>query len=169
LARSRVGVYSLGLRVIGIHPTEKKGGAAQSMAKEYEIIDHTADLGIRVFGNNLQELFESAGEAFFDLVTDAQGIQAKEERVIEVEGNGLAELMNQWLNELLFLLDTQGLLFREFDTEVVNSHHLRVKAKGEVFREEVHERRTEIKGVTYHQLDVRKQNNKWMAQVIFDI
>jgi SHS2 domain-containing protein len=139
------------------------------MATEYEVIDHTADLGIRVFGNNLQELFENAGVAFFDLVTDTQSIEPKEERVIDVEGNGLAELMNQWLNELLFLLDTQGFLFREFDAEVINSHNLRVKAKGEVFREETHERRTEIKGITYHQLDVRKQDNKWVAQVIFDI
>jgi SHS2 domain-containing protein len=67
----------------------------------YKLIDHTADLGIVVYGTNLRELFENAGYAMFDVITDTNRLNAPSETTINVSGDDWPDLMVNWLRELL--------------------------------------------------------------------
>jgi SHS2 domain-containing protein len=139
------------------------------MAKRFEVLDHTADIGILVYGEDLKGLFENAGEAFFHLITDMKKVRRRIRRRIEIRKESLERLMVDWLSELLYLHDVENLLFKEFKVESVGENGLKAIAKGEPFQEGVHVIKTEVKAVTYHQIEVRKENGKWRARIIFDL
>ena len=77
--------------------------------------------------------------------------------------------MVDWLGELLYLHEVDHLLFKEFRVESVGEKGLKAVVKGEPFQEGVHVIKTEIKAVTYHQIQVKKRDGGWKAQVIFDL
>ena len=137
--------------------------------KRFEILDHTADIGLVIYGENLKALFGNAGEAFFHLITDLRKVRGRIERRIIIEGKSLDRLMVDWLSELLYLHDVENLLFKEFEVKSVGKGGLRAIAKGEPFQKEVHVIKTEVKAVTYHRIEVRREKGHWRAQVIFDL
>ncbi len=137
--------------------------------KRFEILDHTADIGIIVYGEDLKSLFENAGEAFFHLITDLKKVRLRTERKIEIGGESLERLMVDWLSELLYLHDVENLLFKRFNVESVGEEGLKAKVKGEFFQEGVHVIKTGVKAVTYHQLEVRQEKEGWRAQIILDL
>jgi SHS2 domain-containing protein len=137
--------------------------------KRFEVLDHTADIGIIVYGEDLETLFENAGEAFFHLITDMKRVRRRVRRRVEIGKEGLERLMVDWLSELLYLHDVENLLFKEFKIESVGEDGLRATVRGEPFQEGVHVIKTEVKAVTYHQIEVRKENGNWRAQIIFDL
>jgi len=137
--------------------------------KRFEILDHTADIGIIVHGDDLKMLFENAGEAFFHLITDLRKVKCRIERRIEIEEESLDRLMVDWLSELLYLHDVETLLFKGFKVESVGRDGLKAVARGEPFQEGIHVIKTEVKAVTYHQLEVRQEKERWRAQIIFDL
>ena len=143
--------------------------ASQRLTKRFEILDHTADIGVIVYGENLAALFENAGEAFFHLITDLRKVKRRIEKRIDIGGESLDRLMVDWLSELLYLHDVGGLLFKEFSVESVGKDGLKAIVKGEPFEEGVHVIKTEMKAVTYHQIEVRQERRRWRAQVIFDL
>jgi SHS2 domain-containing protein len=148
---------------------ELRSETEPGMTKRFEILDHTADIGIIVHGENLKALFENAGEAFFHLITDLRKVRRRTERRINLGGESLDRLMVDWLSELLYLHDVENLLFKGFNVESVGEDGLRAIVKGEPFQEGVHVIKTEVKAVTYHQIEVRQENGRWRAQVIFDL
>ena len=137
--------------------------------KRFEILDHTADIGIVVHGENLRALFENAGKAFFHLITDLRKVRRRVERRVNIGGESLDRLMVDWLSELLYLHDVENLLFKGFEVDSVGQEGLKATVKGESFREDVHVIKTEVKAVTYHQIEVRRENGGWRAQVILDL
>ncbi len=137
--------------------------------KRFEVLDHTADIGLIIHGEDLKALFENAGEGFFHLITDLRKVRRRIEREIEIGGESLERLMVDWLSELLYLHEVENLLFKGFKVESVGEDGLRAMAKGELFQEGVHVIKTEVKAVTYHQIEVRKENGRWRAQIIFDL
>ncbi len=150
----------------------KKIGVAhpeRGTMKRFEILDHTADIGIIVHGKNLKGLFENAGAAFFHLLTDLRKVRGRIERRVDIRGESLDRLMVDWLSELLYLHDVEHLLFKEFRVESVSENGLKGIVKGEPFQEGVHAIKTEVKAVTYHQIEVRQENGGWKAQIILDL
>jgi SHS2 domain-containing protein len=139
------------------------------VTRRFEILDHTADIGLIVYGENLKALFENAGEGFFRLITDARRVKYRVEKRIDIGGESLDRLMVDWLSELLYLHDVENLLFRGFKVESVGEDGLKAVVKGERFQEGVHVIKTEVKAVTYHRIEVRQENGHWRAQIIFDL
>lgn len=137
--------------------------------KKFRIIDHTGDLGILVYGRDLEELFSNAGEAFFDIITDVQRVRESTERIIRVEGPNLEDLMVRWLGELLYIHDVDGLLFRSFWIDELRDGSLKARARGEAFDEKRHVMKTEMKAVTYHKIQVKEEKEGWSARIIFDL
>ncbi len=137
--------------------------------KRFEILNHTADIGIIVYGKDLKSLFENAGKAFFHLIIDLRKVKLREERKISIEGESLDRLIVDWLSELLYLHDVENLLFKEFKVESIGEGGLKAIAKGEPFQEGVHAIKTEVKAVTYHQIQVQQENGDWRARVILDL
>jgi SHS2 domain-containing protein len=137
--------------------------------KRFEILDHTADIGLVVYGGDLKALFENAGEGFFHIITDLRKVKRRIERPIMLRGESLDRLIVDWLNELLYLHDVEGLLFKGFKVKSVGEDGLKATVKGEPFQEGVHVIKTGVKAVTYHQIEVRQENGHWRAQIIIDL
>ena len=137
--------------------------------KAFEILDHTADIGLLIRGRDLKELFENAGRGFFHLITDMRRVRERLEKRVEIGQEPLERLMVDWLNELLYFHDVENLLLKTFKMESVGKGGLKAVVKGESFREGVHVVKTEIKAVTYHQIQVQKEDGLWKARVIFDL
>ena len=140
--------------------------------KRFKILDHTADIGLIVYGEDLKSLFENAAAGFFHLITDLRKVKVRTTRPIRIEPypeENLERLMVDWLGELLYLHDTESLLFRRFSLEYVGKEGLKGTVGGEIFREESHIIKTEVKAVTYHRIKVEQGEGRWEAQVIFDL
>ncbi len=137
--------------------------------KQYETFNHTADVGIRVFGKTVEDVFVNAAYALFDLLTNVKSVRSRINREIIVEGMDLEDLLVRWLSELLFLCEGEGYLFREFSILSLTSNSLKAVAQGEIFDPARHEFKTEIKAVTYHQVEVAQKDGRWVGKVIFDI
>ncbi len=135
----------------------------------YQLIEHTGDIGIQVLGTSLEQLFENAGFALFDIVTDMHKVQPIVNYEIEVTGNDREELLVNWLSELNFIFQTQYILFREFKVLEMNEKHLKASVIGEIRDPAIHPVRMEIKAVTFHQLKIEKTKDGWRGWVIFDI
>ena len=139
------------------------------MSEKYEFIEHTADLGFKVYGASLEGLFVHAAEAFFETILSPESVEEKIERSIEVEAGALDELMVSWLDEFLYLYDAEKLVFKRFQIKSIQQDQLRAKAWGEKIDPARHEIKSGIKAVTYHKLYVRERGGGWEAQVIVDV
>jgi len=137
--------------------------------KTYELIDHTADVGVKAYGKTLTDAFENAAKAMFDIITDNSEIESIGQYNIELESDNLEQLLVDWLSELLFLNSANNIVFGFFKVDIdEKTNKLSAKVFGEKFDISKHKIGTEIKAVTYHMLEV---NNKkpFHVQVLFDI
>lgn len=135
----------------------------------YELVEHTADIGVTVRAESIARLFEDAGYAMCDLITDAGAIRPEAKKKIEVEAQDYEELLVNWLGELLYIFDTRQLLLPHFEIHEIDEKHLKAAARGERLNRDRHELRYDIKAVTYFGLKVLQQDDQWTASVVFDI
>jgi len=137
--------------------------------KTYELIDHTADVGVKAYGKTISEAFENAAKAMFDIITDKSEIENIGQYNIELEAPDLEQLLVDFLSDLLFLNSAKNLVFGFFkvDLDEKNSK-LSAKVFGEKFNISKHKAGAEIKAVTYHMLEVKKKK-PFHVQVLFDI
>ena len=141
---------------------------AKTPQGSFEFIDHTADVGISVTAPTLEGLFETAAFAFTELITSVDSLSYRVESKFRLQEDEIETLLVSWLQELLYVFDTEGLLFGRFQVNLQDSR-LEATAWGEPLDPDIHTMKTEIKAVTYHLLDVVKDDLGWQAQVIFDI
>lgn len=138
------------------------------MAGSFEAFDHTGDIGLRVRGGNLEELFAAAARGLFDILVEAAEIRSQRDDVVVVEGEETDELLRAWLAELLYRFSVDGTIYGEFRV-TIHPGRLEAKISGERMDPARHRLRTELKAATYHGLFVRREGPGWMAEVIFDI
>jgi len=139
------------------------------MSARYALFDHTADLGVEIYGKTLPELFANAAFALFDLMTDLRIVRTTEERLVVVEGEGREDLLVNYLREILYLFNGEGLLLKEFLIIKMDPNHLEAQVSGESFDPTKHRINMEIKAVTYHQVTVGNTSEGWTGRVIFDV
>lgn len=136
--------------------------------RRFEVIEHTADIGIRAFGSTLQEAFENAALGMFSLMAELSTVEERESLRVEVEGEDRESLLVEWLNELIYVLETKNLLLKRFKVEKLEETRLEAVAFGEPLDVQRHKLGEQIKATTYHMLKVT-HNQYWEAQVIFDV
>jgi len=135
----------------------------------HELFEHTADLGLRARSADLNALFAEAGLAFSSAtVDDLRRVEPRQRVAIELTGQDEADLLFDFLNELLFIFETRRLVFCDF-TVNVRQGGLTAEARGEPFDEARHGGGHEIKAITYHRLRVERTDDGWLAEVIVDI
>lgn len=137
--------------------------------KRYELIDHTADIGIKVYGRDLKELFGNAAFAMFDIMADLEGLKSSVTVEISKEAPNREELLVSWLDELLYNFYTKGLIFSEFNISELDDTHIVGKVIGRHVGENRSRLKAEIKAATYHDLKVEKTGDNWQTQLIFDV
>jgi len=147
------------------------------MVKDFEVLPHTADIKIRVYGKTLEQFFTNALIGMFQVIgPKIPGCAVKHERVmcdnlpehheVEIEAPDLGALLVDFLSEALYLSDVHNEAYLNAKIHAVSQTHIKatvygVKVKGfEV---------VEIKAVTYHEVDVKKIDGLWQSNIVFDI
>jgi SHS2 domain-containing protein len=137
--------------------------------KIYELIDHTADIGLKAYGKTLSEAFQNAAKGMFDIITDKSEIENIGQYNIALEASDLEQLLVDWLSELLYLHSANNLVFDFFKVELdEKKKSLTATVFGEKLDASKHNIGSEIKAVTYHMLEVKK-SKPIHVQVLFDI
>ncbi|MDQ7786669.1 MAG: archease [Thermodesulfovibrionales bacterium] len=147
--------------------------------KPFKILDISGDIGLRSFGKTVQEAFVNAAIGMYSLITDTGKIEEKKSIAISLENDSLDNLLVAWLNELVFHFDAYGFIGKKIlitesnllSVQSTNSTSYQIEAvlSGEDFDPERHESRLLIKAATYHRLRIRKSNDVWKIDIIFDI
>jgi SHS2 domain-containing protein len=137
--------------------------------RAYEVFEHTADIGIHAFGRTLPELFIHAAQGMESLMVAPEQVRESVSREIAVEGHDLVSLLIAWLNELIFLFDTEYLLFRTFEINAFTETSVKGRASGEPYDAQRHELSSAIKAVTWHEAAVEPTGDGYKARIIFDI
>jgi len=135
----------------------------------YKLINHTADIGIKVRGKTLKELFENAAWSMFDIITDLDKVKARKLFKLNVEADDMDDLLINWLRDLLYKFNGENYLLKEFKVEKIEKSSLKGRIKGEKLNLSYHYLKREIKAVTYNSPKVKKKGEYWEAQIIFDI
>jgi SHS2 domain-containing protein len=138
------------------------------MGKDFEIVAHTADVGIRAYGVNINQAFANAARALFSLITELDDVEEFLHRDIELTAPDEESLLVEWLNELIYLFDTENIVFKRFDVTKLNNRQLKARSYGEKVDSSKHRLKTGVKAATYHMLKVDKDNG-YRIQVLFDI
>jgi SHS2 domain-containing protein len=138
------------------------------MKKEFEILNHTADVGIIAYGSNLNEAFANAAKGMFSLITELDDVEESEYRDTELTASDQESLLVEWLNELIYLFDVENILFKRFDITQLSNTHLKARSYGHKVDSSRHKLKMGVKAVTYHMLKIEK-NNGSRVQVLFDI
>ena len=137
--------------------------------RPYRFIDHMADGGIEIFGSDVKTLFSNAAAGLFDMITDRSRIKGKEVKTVGISGEDWADLMVNWLRELLYLWHVKEWLVETVRISEISTRKLTARIKYDRFDPDRHALKTEIKAVTYHQVRVARQMDRWEARVIFDL
>ncbi len=139
--------------------------------KKYELLDISGDVGLKIRGKTLEELFENAAEGMYSLITNTGQIKGRKNIDIVTESSSLESLFVSWLNELIFHFDTYGFIGKAIKINNLNLPEYRLNASisGEDYNSQKHESKLLIKAATYHNLRIEKTGDIYEAEIIFDI
>jgi SHS2 domain-containing protein len=136
-----------------------------------ETFDHTADVGMRIRGDDLDDLFRTAAEGVIDYIVvnrDAVRVEALESITLDAEST--LDLLVAWLNELIFRTETQRRLYSRFDVHVAaDGLSLSAEIGGESIDTDRHVLDHEVKAVTQHGMSLTREGEGWLAELILDI
>ena len=135
---------------------------------QFEVIDHTADVGIIAYGSDLKEAFANAAYGMFSQIADLDGVGEEVSREVDVQATDQEALLVDWLNELLYLFDVDRIIFKRFEIADLNRNRLKAKVYGERIDTSRHQLRTAVKAATYHMLKI-ESNKEVKVQFILDI
>ena len=138
------------------------------MVKDFETIDHTADIGIIAYGADISQAFANAARALFSLITELDNVEEVLHRDIELTAPDEESLLVEWLNQLIYLFDTENIIFKRFDITRLSNTRLKARSYGEKVDSSKHMLKTGVKAATYHMLQVDKGDG-CRVQVLFDI
>ncbi len=146
------------------------------MSSGFKIIEHTADVGIKVWAHTLKELFEEAAMGMVSQIYDPSKIQPVESVPLTLRAETFEELFLMWLKEILFIIENERRIFSAFQIEkenfsARNPKFLNIQAllKGEKLDMSRHDICKEIKGITRHGFYIKRNGPWWEANILFDI
>jgi len=133
----------------------------RTVQKKFEFFDVTADIGYWAYGKTLDEVFENAALAMFDVITNVQKVSKNEPKKIYIESEDKVSLLYDFLEELLIFHELDSMLFSDFDIAIESEknngneiYKLSGIATGETINWNIHERRSEVKAITFHMMEV---------------
>lgn len=145
--------------------SNRQGSTLPGCSYRYQEIDHTADLALRVWGRSLPDLFIGAARGMNALMADLGDLAPAESREIRLEAWDHESLLVNWLNELLFLAETERLLFVDYRIESLTGTTLVAHVRGAraLITKAV------VKAATYHDLCLVHDDAGWSTVITFDV
>jgi len=145
----------------------------QQIMDPFEVIDHTADTGIKASGPTLTALFENAAKGMFHIVFCGKGPSGKEriKRKLELRNNTdvLEELLVIWLSELLYVFNKEKIYLDDFKITGLNNTRLTAEIECSNIDLYQSDNYTEIKAVTFHNLKIQEDVDGFSCVIIFDV
>jgi SHS2 domain-containing protein len=135
----------------------------------FEVLEHTADIGFRAWGSTPAELFVHAALALESIALDNSHVEERYVYPIAAAGEDYETLLVNWLNEVLYYVDGERVVMGRFQIDQISPERVSGKGWGEPRDPARHPPRLVVKGVTYHQLSVKQEGQRWVAQVFLDI
>jgi SHS2 domain-containing protein len=136
---------------------------------KYEVFEHVSDVGLTIYGSTFKDLLENAGVALFEQIADLSTVAATDAVEVSAQGETIEDLFIDWLRELLYLFHGERYLLKEFEIIDLKKDSLKAVVKGERMDPGRHVMEGEVKGATYHNLEVKEMEGKWRAKVILDV
>ncbi|MFO8082942.1 MAG: archease [Desulfobacterales bacterium] len=132
----------------------------------FEEIEHTADISLRVRGEDLEKLMENSALGMADILCEKSFLSDEYlKEFVDIEADDKEGLLVEWLSELVFLVETKSFIFRRFDCENLSETHLKAKVYGKI----AEKLKVYIKAVTYHNLQIVETQDGFEATVVFDV
>ncbi len=148
-----------------------------------------ADIAYEAYGKDLNELFENAAFAIFELSANLATVDAKEKIEFELENEKIENLLYDFLSEILFLKDSKYMVFKKVKVTICEKiedflrpeiskkflgkqnkkYHLKAVLEGETINPQKQQLENDIKAVTMHMFEVKKEKNQWKATIVVDI
>jgi len=136
--------------------------------KDFELLDiATADMAFAAYGKTLNELFSNAAKALTSIMFEGE-IAQKTVKKIKLEENEDVVLLQKWLSEIVYLHDSERLLFSRFDVKT-DGRHLSATLKGEKYDPKKHKFIIDVKAVTYHKMSIEKTKTGYKCTVVVDV
>ncbi len=136
--------------------------------EDFEIIDHTADIGIVARGADLKQAFATAAVALFSLIAELEDVSEAISRDMEVTADDRESLLVEWLNELIYLFEVENIIFKRFEVTELSDTRLKARGCGERMDASRHRLKGGVKAATYYMLKVDKDDG-YRVQVILDV
>jgi len=140
--------------------------------KEFEIIEHTADIGLIAYGKNREQVFINAAKGMFEIIAgENKNLKENFYDKIKLEADNLEGLLFAWLNELLYIGETRLVILNKFHIKELSDYQIKAEVEGMKINPPSVKIEKEIKAATYHHLEIKKdeESGLWRAQIIFDI
>ncbi|MBX5497061.1 MAG: archease [Bryobacteraceae bacterium] len=135
----------------------------------FEVVEHTADIGFRASGQTELQMLEEAAKALVSIAVELDDIEPKQHYELEVSGEDAETLLVNWLSEVLYYLDGKRVALCRFAVHEADGGRIKAEAWGEPRDPKKHRTKIVVKGVTWHQLRVWRDDKNWNCQVILDI
>lgn len=142
------------------------------MCEEYKVLSHTADVKLMVEGKTLEEVFEKAAYALMDTAVDIKTIEPKEKVRVVIRSTDIYELLYNFMEELIVLIDAESKVFSKFKVDITNEdsmYKLECELWGETLDLKKHKPKIHIKAATYHEMEIKKENDKYITSFVLDI
>jgi SHS2 domain-containing protein len=139
------------------------------VVKTFEVLDHTADIGIIAYGTDTEQVFANAASGMASLIVDLDEISDHIHRDIELKSYDDENLLVEWLNELLYIFEVEHILFKRVEVDTLHNSKIEARCYGDRIDFQRHRIKREIKAATYHMLTLDKKDTIYSAQIIFDI
>lgn len=140
------------------------------MKAGFEPIEHTADIGMRVWARNMEELFCYAAAGMSSFILPLEEIKPLKSKSFVIKGNNFEEMLIDWLNELVYVFSTEKFIFCKYNVTIDEKNMvLKAKCTGEKINLSEHELLTDIKAATFSDLKIQKSNGRFETTIIFDV
>ncbi len=141
--------------------------------KKFEFLDHVADIYIVAYGRSLEQAFENAALATFEVMTDTGKVDPTLAETVEVQGSDEQALLYNWIEDLLIRFDLERTLYAKFKLNPIQKHGQQLKLTGTIYGEKFdakkHPQKVGVKAVTYHQMDIVKSADEVTVKFLLDI
>jgi len=133
----------------------------------YEYFEHTADIKFQASGKTIEEAFSEAALALKQIIAENINVKDKIKKEITIKGTDKESLLYNFLEEFLFLLDSEGFLLKDIKSIKIEGNNLKAKLTGD--KASNYKFTNDVKAITYNSMFVKKEKDKYVVQVVVDV
>jgi len=141
--------------------------------KRYKFLENVAiaDIAYEAYGKNLNELFENSALAIFELSANLETVDAKKKLEVNLKNEKIDNLLYDFLSEILFLKDSKYMVFKNVKVSIKGNKKFQLKAvlEGDTINPQKQQLENDIKAVTMHMFEIKKEKDGYKATVVVDI